>query len=181
MTLADLLEARPSSRALDPGPLAPDDALALVEAARWTPSCRNQQPWRFHLVQSPAALEAARATLAAGNRPWADRAPLLIAATARAADDCRLDDGREYALFDLGLAVMNVMHAATERGLTCRPMAGFDPVALAALLGLPTDALVPVVLAVGRPGEPADLPPDQAARGASPRLRKSLSELVVHH
>jgi nitroreductase len=181
MTLSDLLTARPSTRALDPGPLAPDDPLALVDAARWTPSCRNQQPWRFHAVLSADALEAARATLAPGNRAWAGRAPLLLVATARAADDCRLDDGREYALFDLGMAVMNVMHAATERGLVCRPLAGFEPVALAAALGLPADAQVPVVLAIGRPGDPSDLPPDVVARGAGPRFRKPLSELVTIH
>jgi len=181
MTFDELVHARAAGRAIDRAPLRTDDAPALIEAARWTPSCRNNQPWRFHLAASPQALEALRPALAAGNRAWADRAPLLIAATVRTADDCRTDDGREYAAFDLGMAVMNVMHAATERGLVCRPMAGFDPAAVRAAFALADDVRVVVLLAVGRPGDPTGLPPDLATRAAQPRLRKPLAEIATFH
>jgi nitroreductase len=161
--------------------LPAETARELVEAARWTPSCYNRQPWRFHAVASPGALGAAREALAAGNRTWADRAPLLIVGSVRVEDDCRTEDGRDYAAFDLGMAVMNVMHAATQRGLLCRPMAGFAPAGMRAALALADDVQVLVVLAVGRPGDPAGLPPDVASRGASPRVRKRLEEILVVH
>ena len=36
-----------------PGPV-PDDVLAeILEAARWTGSSRNTQPWRFIVVEDP--------------------------------------------------------------------------------------------------------------------------------
>ena len=44
----DMIQARWSPRAFDPDkPVSHDDLLALLEAARWAPSCFNDQPWRF--------------------------------------------------------------------------------------------------------------------------------------
>jgi len=181
MPLLDLLRDRLAGRVLDPAPLPPETAAELVEAARWTPSCRNLQPWRFHAVASAHALTRVRAALSPGNRPWTDRAPLLLVAAVRTADDCVTDDGRAYADFDLGMAVTNVLHAATERGLLCRPMAGFDPAAVRAALGLADDVRALVVLAVGRPGDPASVDPEIASRGVGPRTRKPLDQLLVVH
>ncbi len=43
-----IIQARWSPRAFDPDkPVSHDDLLALLEAARWAPSCFNGQPWRF--------------------------------------------------------------------------------------------------------------------------------------
>ena len=178
MAFLDLLRARLQGRAIDPAALPAGTARELVEAARWAPSCRNHQPWRFHACEAPATLAALRPALAEGNRPWAGVAPLLLVATVRTDDDCRLDDGRTYADFDLGLATMNVMLAATERGLMCRPMAGFDPGGVREALGLGDDVRPVVLLAIGRPGDGAGLPAEVAARGLGPRLRKTVDEIA---
>ena len=46
--LLDALRRRWSPRALDPTRRVDDETiLTLLEAARWAPSSRNEQPWRY--------------------------------------------------------------------------------------------------------------------------------------
>ena len=46
--IAELIARRWSPRALDPNkPVNRDQLLALLEAARWAPSCFGDQPWRY--------------------------------------------------------------------------------------------------------------------------------------
>ncbi len=128
--VVELLNSRRASRAIETRKI-PDEAVRdMIEAARLAPSCFNNQPWRFLFLEGHDALVKGREALSEGNRLWASRAPLLIVAYSRRQDDCLPKDGRQYHEFDLGLACMNLMLAATERGLTCRPMAGFDPAAI---------------------------------------------------
>ncbi len=132
-----------------------DDAIIaeLIEAARLTPSCYNKQPWRFIFCESEEALAKGRAILSQGNQEWASNAPLLIIAYSRRANDCVLGDGRIYHQFDLGMAVMNIMLAATRRGLTARPMAGFSPDGARDTFGLDDADEALVMIAVGKPSD----------------------------
>jgi nitroreductase len=55
----DIIQNRWSPRAFDVSrPVADAAVQALLEAARWAPSCMNEQPWRF-LVCNKATHEAA--------------------------------------------------------------------------------------------------------------------------
>src|SRR5689334_11006707 len=74
----------------DSRPVAHEQVLRMLEAARWSPSSGNGQPWHF-LVVSHAdahAFDRAMQSLNAGNVIWAQQAPLLLLAVARVqADD----------------------------------------------------------------------------------------------
>jgi nitroreductase len=174
-----LLARRHASRAIAPRPIDPAIIDELVDAARLAPSCFNKQPWRFLVLVGDEALAKGRAALSASNAVWAARAPVLIATYARRDDDCVLKDGRAYYHFDTGLAVMNLMLAATERGLTARPMAGFRPAALKEAFAL-ADADEPVVmLAVGYPDDDeSHLPEEKRGLDAAPRARKAAGEIA---
>jgi nitroreductase len=175
--VVQLLQQRLSTRAI--AGTAIEDAVLddILEAARLTPSCRNKQPWRFSVLRSEEARSVGARALMEGNRVWASRAPLLLVGHARKADDCELPDGRGYHRFDLGMAVMNLMLAATGHGLVARPMAGFDPEILRDYLGLDADADLLVMLALGLPGED-DAHVPAWARGPQKRERKSREELI---
>jgi len=96
-----------------------------------------------------------------------------VAAYSRAEYDCQLPDGRKYYRFDLGMAVMNLMLAATEHGLAARPMAGFDPVEIRKAFGLADADDLMVVVAVGRPDDgESHLPERYKGLGRKPRERK---------
>ncbi|HQW50879.1 MAG TPA: nitroreductase family protein [Tepidiformaceae bacterium] len=82
--MLDLIRERWSPRAFDATrEVTMDDLWRLFEAARWAPSSRNEQPWRFvvaHRQQSPATYQALFAALGASNQAWAGTAPVLILA-----------------------------------------------------------------------------------------------------
>lgn len=109
------LAERYSPRAFADRPVTRDDVTAMFEAARWAPSCFNDQPWRFVAARRGAAgFEAITAALSEGNRKWAPAAALLVVAYART----HREDGQpnRYAWHDVGLATSALITEATARG-----------------------------------------------------------------
>lgn len=178
-TILRLLQDRHASRAIATTAVPEEIVAELVEAARMAPSCYNRQPWRYIFLTGEAVLAAGRAALSGGNAVWASRAPLLIIAYSRRRDDCVTGDGRAYYQFDMGLSVMSLMLMATERGLTARPMAGFDVVAIKVAFSLEAEDEPLVMIAVGYPDDDESyLPEDKRGRDNQPRVRKGAGEIV---
>ena len=121
---------------------------ALVEAARWAPSCFNKQPWKYVFVHkkdpSRRNLEAA---LALGNG-WAKRAPYLVAVGANPDEACKTNNLPYYA-YDIGLSVMTLSIEAEHQGLRVHLMAGWNEVEVKHALGFPERYRVIVVFALG--------------------------------
>lgn len=175
MDFSRLIEARRSSRAFSERAIEPDKTARLLEAARWSPSCANRQPWRFVVVEKgDASRPAFEAALDPGNG-WAARAPILLLSGASEADLIRVET-RDYLLHDSGLALMSLIYRAFDLGLVAHPMAGWKEAPLRAALSLPEDFRPIAVTAVGYPGSPADL--DEAARkkDEKPRARRPVGE-----
>lgn len=176
-----LLNDRHASRAVDTRPLSEEQTADLAEAIRLTPSCFNNQPWRYLFLTSAEALERGRQALTGGNRAWATRAPLLLVGYTRREDDCVLDDGRVYHQFDLGLSAMNLMLAATGHGLIARPMAGFDPTVLRRSFDLGAENEPLIMIAVGyKADDESYLPERYRAREREPRTRKAVNEIIKY-
>ena len=80
----DIIQERWSPRSFDPDkPVSHDDLLALLEAARWAPSCFNDQPSRFVVCDKATdetGWQNALEVLVEKNRLWARNAPVLILA-----------------------------------------------------------------------------------------------------
>jgi len=170
-----LLKKRSAYRAISPEPLEENQRKAILEAAQLSASCMNHQPWRFLVLDEPEALEKGREALAPGNY-WARTAPLLIVGFSRKELDCHMGDGREYYLFDLGMAVQNILLQATELGLVARPMAGFQPETLHKAFGLPETYRVLIMIAIGAPGDLAGLNEKHQAVSRAARVRRPLEE-----
>ena len=80
----DLIADRWSPRSFDPEfILGDDDIHSLMEAARWAPSCRGEQPWKFVLFSKSDATMFSQALncLSVSNQDWAMDAALLIVTT----------------------------------------------------------------------------------------------------
>jgi len=109
-----LIAARRSLRAYSPRPVEPEKVERMLEAARWSPSCANRQPWRFLVVGAEASSRpAVEEALDAGNS-WARRAPVLIVAGARR-EDGGVVESREYFLHDTGMALMSLIYRGVDR------------------------------------------------------------------
>ena len=175
--LLELLRSRKSTRAIASQPVEEEKLLAILEAARLSASCANNQSWRFLVLNEPEPLERGREALSKGNY-WARTAPVLIFGYSKPDLDCKLPGGREYFQFDLGLAVQNILLQATELGLVARPMAGFSPKSVREIFGLPEDMLVLIAIAIGYEGDIASLEERHQTTSLAKRERKPLEETV---
>jgi nitroreductase len=175
--ILDLLHRRTSARAIDPVPIEDSDLLALLEAVRWAPSWGNLQPWRLVVARSVEARSAVGAALTSGNR-WALRAPVLIVVAADPADAKQRDDGSSSYAFDCGLATECLLLEAARRGLVAHPMGGWDEAGVRSAIGAPEAVRIAVVIAVGRPGDPADLDERTREKETRARTRKPLSSIA---
>jgi nitroreductase len=158
--------------------LSRSELTALLEAARWSPSASNTQPWRFAVaLRGTAGFDAIFATLAAGNQPWASAASGLIVAAARTV----ADDGTPmpWAVYDTGQAVAHLSVQAQHEGLAIHQLGGFDADRLGQVLELPAEITPLVVLTVGRVDPGAQLPEPYASREGAARERRPLDELLL--
>ena len=173
----DLIRERWSPRAFDDRPVERPKLHSLFEAARWAASSANQQPWSFVVAtkEHPEDHERLAAILWERNARWAADAPVLVLAVAKLYDR----PGKEYAsLYDVGMAVGNLVTQAVDFGLVTHQMGGFDAEKSRELLGIP-DGYAPIaVIALGYPGSPDALPDDLRERETSPRDRKPIEEFV---
>ena len=88
-------------------------------------------------------------TLSGGNQ-WAEKASMIIAVLGKKDDDCVLKDGREYYLFDIGMATAHLILRATEMDLVAHPIAGYNIQKVREVLNIPDDISVVTLIIVGR-------------------------------
>jgi nitroreductase len=174
-----LLAARHSTRAFTPGvDLTDAQVAALLEAARWAPSAGNTQPWRFLLARHDTGeFKRVLETLNPGNRDWAANASALLVAVRTDAND---RGPLSHAAYDLGQAIAHLTFQAAAEGLTVRQMGGFDAAALAAEFALAAPLVPTTVVAIGLPGDPADLDDAVAGPDRAPRARIAIDDLLIH-
>lgn len=176
-TILSEIEKRRAYRALDEKPVPADTLDRVMTAATLAPSCFNNQPWRFVLVTGDDALEKVREHLPGANY-WFKKAPAVVCVAVKKEDDCTLSDGRDYAFFDAGLAVMNLVLQATSEGLIAHPIAGYKPVEIKDTLGIPREYTLITLVALGYPGDEGHLNEKHLELEHSARDRKPVSEVV---
>jgi len=177
MEYSRIVTARKSLRAFSDRPVEPEKIERMVEAARWSPSCGNTQPWRFVIVETTdPARPALEGALDPGNG-WARKAPVLIVAGARK-EDAAVVESREYHHHDTGLATMSLLYRAVDQGLLVHPMAGWKEAPLKAALSMPEEFRPISVVAVGYPGRPEDLDEGTRKKDERPRTRKEAGEIA---
>lgn len=171
LPLHELLARRRSPKAFLDRTLDPGILVSLFEAARWSPSSRNEQPWRFIVATKEHADDYHRLfeVLNERNKAWAHTAPVLVAVVAKTFFD---PDGlpNRASFFDVGGAVALLTIQAVSLGLQVHPIGGFDNGRLKTVCGIP-DGYEPIVmLAIGYPDEQTLLNEE--------RVRNQLSSFV---
>lgn len=151
----------------------------IVEAGHLAPSCFNNQPWRFIVYRTDEQMQQISKALSGSNN-WAERSAFIVAVLVDPAMDCRLKDGREYALFDAGLAVENMLLQAVHEGLYAHPMAGFSPSVVREVSHIPENYQIVTLVAFGFPGSIQDLDEGQRQREGAPRERKELDSVLYY-
>ena len=125
----------------------------LIEAARWAPSCFNNQAWDYVFVhKTDKTRDNLENALSFGNG-WARKAPYLVAVGADPDEDCQINDLPYYA-YDAGLSVMSLVVEAEHQGLRVHQMAGWDEEKVKRALGFPERYRVIVLFALGYEEDP---------------------------
>jgi nitroreductase len=119
--ILDVIAKRWSPRHYSDEAIPQEHIEQVFEAARWTPSGHNLQPWYFYFAQkSDRSYDKLENILSEYNHRWAKSAPLLIVACIDTKEES------QYANYDLGAAVLSLVLQAHSLGYQCRQMALFD-------------------------------------------------------
>ena len=92
MEVFDCARSRLTVRRFKPEPVPRPVVTRILQAARWAPSSRNQQPWHFIVIADRQTLEEI-ATISTTGKFLAE-APIAIAIATENADSPELDSGR---------------------------------------------------------------------------------------
>ena len=175
----DLIQARWSPRAIAPDKdVSHEDLIALLEAARWAPSCFNDQPWRYIVCVKSKDLTSwqhALTCLAEKNQKWAKNAPVLMLSVAMENFNHNGKPNR-WAMYDTGAASVSLCFQATALGLVVHQMGGFDAEKARELFILPADCTPMSMIAVGYQAEIDVLDDDFKVAELAERTRAPLDQ-----
>jgi nitroreductase len=177
--ILDVLRKRWSPRAFADRPVEPTKLQSLLEAARWAPSCFNEQPWSFIVAtkDNPPEYERLLACLVEKNQAWAKSAPVLMISVA-AKSFAQTGKPNRHWFHDVGLAVSDLVTQATVLDLFVHQMAGFSPDKARQTYGIPETHEAVAAIAIGYLGDPNSLPDDLRDRELKEQTRKPLKDFV---
>ena len=177
-----LLSERFSPYNFDPSKdVAANDLQALFEAARWTASAFNAQPWRYIVGRrssQPDIWQAVHDVLVPGNQIWAQHVPVLALGLIRT-DFEHNGKPNAWAQHDLGAASANLTVEATSRGIRVHQMAGIEPDRATERFDLPGNIQPVTALAIGYAGVNEALDAEISARDANERQRLAVGNLLI--
>jgi nitroreductase len=128
--------------------LATEDLDRILEAARRTPSSKNEQRWDFVVCTDRDELrELSRVWQGAGH---VATSAATIALVAPVAAEARL---RESIQYDLGQVTMSIMLAAADLGIGTGHAGVHDQETAREVLGLPEDRFCAWLIALGYPAD----------------------------
>ena len=180
LSVPEAAESRRSIRRYEPGPVPREDLDEILRLTALAPSAFNVQPWRFAVVETESVKRdlqaAANGQRQVGEAPavlvlYTDMADALAsveetvhpgygderaaAAQRTAAIFARKspEEREQWALEQSYIALGVLLLVARSFGYDTSAMLGFDPAKVKAVLGLPADARVASLVALGRGAE----------------------------
>jgi nitroreductase len=184
MDVFEAIKNRRSIRHYTNDPVDDKTVQAVLEAAHWAPSWGNIQCWRFIVVRDLKIKSEIADTLTKIkiDNEWVEnaaakavmQAPVLVIICAeKGKAGCRpdgtpvTDKGDYWFMFDVALAMENLVLAAHALGLGTVIVGGFDAIKTAQILGVPAGYNVVTMTPLGVPDRKGQVSP-----------RKQLSEVL---
>lgn len=169
-----------SGRAYDAAKsLGSEQIVALLEAARWAPSCFGDQPWRFVVWDKNTDAQVwqqAFDCLAPSNQAWVKDASLLMLVCSDTLFNHNKQPNR-WAQYDTGAAAENLCLQAESMGLMAHQMGGFNADLAREKFTIPAQFTPMAMICVGYPADIAAVTGEALTRETAARSRRPLSEL----
>ncbi|MFC1988410.1 nitroreductase family protein [Chloroflexota bacterium] len=176
MDVLEAIKKRRTIRVYDTAPVSQEVIDIILEAGRQAPSWGNTQTWRWIVVQDQnLKTQLAEQALRSGNRGTdaVKTAPALFVACAELnkagfrEGEPSTNKGGYWYMFDAGLAMENMVLAATSLGLGTVFIGGMDAGKAEDIMGIPQGYVCVILMVLGYPGEEPEARP-----------RKQMEELV---
>ena len=158
----ELSKTRRSIRKYSGQKVLREDLEKCVEAARYSPSACNSQPWKFLIVDDPAMLEAvARASFPDlyNMNAFAKEASAFICIIGASTKPPAWLGGKlrrtDFRKIDIGISCAHLVLEARDLGLGTCILGWFDERKLKRLLGVPYVKKIELLIAVGYPSSTA--------------------------
>ena len=158
------------------------ELVRILEAARWSASCSNEQPWRFLIgIKGQGDIyQDILNVLDEGNQVWARSASVLILLCTKKTFT-RNKKPNNWAEYDAGQAAANLSIQAMELNIYVHQMAGFDINAAAGLLKSEEDLVPVTAMALGYRGNLDQLSGVLQEREAAGRTRIDLKKIILNN
>jgi nitroreductase len=166
MPLIDILKQRKSVRDFIDNPVEREKIMMCLEAARIAPSACNSQPWKFIVVDDTQLkrrlCDAAFSGIYSSNS-FCKKAPVIVAIVSEKSKFLAriggMFRGTEYHLIDIGIACEHFVLQAVDQGLGTCWIGWFDEGAVKAILNVPQQKKIDILIAMGYPN-PAKVSPE---------------------
>ncbi|WP_375456892.1 nitroreductase family protein [uncultured Methylobacterium sp.] len=174
-----LFVERRSPRAFTGERVPEAELMRMFEAARWSPSSYNSQPWRFlYALRDDANWETFFGLLVPANQKWAAGTGAIVYLVSnermKAGDD--LKPSPSHSL-DAGAASLAFQLQANRQGWHVHGMGGFDRARAPTVLNVPEHHTIEAAYGVGRAVAYADLDAEQRTKEAH-NGRRPITEFV---
>jgi nitroreductase len=166
-----LLQKRWSARSFKQRHISKEELRTMFQAAAWSSSSMNEQPWRFVYGEHGSTTHALiTSVLMPGNSLWAKDAPLLMAVFAKKV----FADGSDnlHAWHDVGAACTSLLLQGVALGIYGHQMGGFDREKSKQVFAHADEYDIVSIIALGYLGEADALNEPFRTREITPRTRK---------
>lgn len=174
----EILEKRWSPRAFDGRKIDRDKVRRMFEAARWSPSASNEQPWHFIIGENgDETYKKIFQTLGEFNQLWV-KTVSIAGITVGHTRSLKSGDHNDWFKYDVGQSLAHLSFQATHEGLFVHQMAGFDREIARQLFNIPEDYEAITAFAIGNIGDYKILHPNLQKSEIQVRERKSIADFV---
>lgn len=165
MSILSILEGRRSIRKYKNKPIEDEKLLKVLEAARLSPSARNQQNWKFIVVKEDKVRKKLTGAI---NQPFVGEAPIILVSCGTDPEGVMRCGQHRYTV-DLSIATSYMILEAHEQGLGTCWLGNFDEEKVKKILNIPENVRIVAVTPLGYPDE-----------SPSQRPRKELEEIISY-
>ena len=160
MELYNAIMTRRSVRKFTDYNVTDSEIEQLMQAAQWAPSWSNTQCWEFIIIRDKELIKKVTDTYSETNpaRKCSESASVLIAVCGKSdlpgfRDGAKRTKFDSWFMFDLGIAVQNILLTAHDLGLGSVVVGSMDHAKCAELLNVKAPYELAVILPVGQPVE----------------------------
>ncbi len=174
----ELITKRWSARSFSDKQISEDVLMSLFEAASWSASSMNEQPWEYlYAYKGSSSFQKMWDCLLEGNKSWSKNASVLIISLTRKYFASNRQPNR-HAMHDVGSANTTLLLQAAAHDIYGHMMGGFDYEKSKETFKISDDYEIACFICLGYLDDAEKLPEPFKTRELTERKRKSISEFT---